>query len=129
VFHSFYPIDAAEIVVNGTVVHREQFSGGPRQGTFKYGRRFEADGWIAVRLWGNARDSFDQSIYAHSSPIYVRCGRAPVERPQAARFFLDSIGESLKWIDTVGRYNNDRQRQDVKELFRRGEDAFQNLAE
>ncbi len=128
-FRSYYPVDAAEIVVNGAVVHREEWLSGPREGTFKYGTRVDTDGWIAVRLWGNARDSFDQSIYAHSSPVYFRCGRTPAERPEAARFFLDSIGESLKWIDTVGRYNDDRQREDVKDLFRRGEDAFLNLVE
>ena len=126
-FRSYYPIDAAEIVVNGSVVHREEWLSGPRDGTFDLGTRFDRDGWIAVRLWCNARDSFDHSIYAHSSPIYVRCGRAPLEREDAARFFLDSIGDSLKWIDTVGRYNDDRQRQDVKDLFRRGEDAFRKL--
>ncbi len=126
-FRSYYPIDAAEIVVNGSVVHRKEWLNGLREGTFNYGTRFDRDGWIAVRLWGNARDSFDHSIYAHSSPIYIRCGRAPLEREDAARFFLDSIGDSLKWIDTVGRYNDDRQRQDVKDLFRRGEDAFRKL--
>ena len=126
-FRSYYPIDAAEIVVDGAVVHREEWLGGPREGTFKYETRFENDGWIAVRLFGNARDSFDQSLYAHSSPIYVRCGRAPAARPEAARLFLDSIGESLRWIDTVGRYNDDRQRQEVKDLFRRAEDAFKDL--
>ena len=128
-FRSYYPIDVAEIVVNGTVVHREEWLSGPREGTFKYGTRFDRDGWLAVRLWGNARDSFDHSIYAHSSPVYIQCGRAPAQRPEAARFFLDSIGESIKWIDTVGRYNDDRQRQDVKDLFRRGENAFQKLVD
>ena len=128
-FRSYYPIDAAEIVVNGSVVHREEWLSGPREGAFKYGTRFDADGWIAVRLWSNARDSFNQSIYAHSSPVYVQCGRVPAERPEAARFFLDSIGESLKWIDTYGRYNDDRQRQDVKDLFRRGEEGFNALVD
>ena len=128
-FRSYYPIDAAEIVVNGSVIHREEWLGGPREGTFSYGTRFDRDGWIAVRLWGNARDSFNHSLYAHSSPVYVRCGRPPLERGEATRFFLDSIGGSLKWIDTVGRYNDDRQRQDVKDLFRRGEDAFRKLVD
>ena len=42
--------------------------------------------------------------------------------------FLRSIDESLKWIDSYGRYNNDQQREDVRELFRRGREAFAGLA-
>ena len=87
----------------------------------------ERDGWVAARLWGNARDSFDQSIYAHSSPVYFACGTESAARGDAARFFLNSIDESLKWIDSYGRYNNDKQRQDVKELFQRGREVYAGL--
>jgi hypothetical protein len=52
----------------------------------------------------------------------------PEARADAARFFLDSIDESLKWIGTVGRYNNDEQREDVRELFRRGREVYSGLA-
>ena len=44
-----------------------------------------------------------------------------------ARFFLDSIDESLKWIDTVGRYNTDDQREEVRDLFRRGREVYAEL--
>jgi hypothetical protein len=82
---------------------------------------------VAARLWGDARDSFDQAIYAHTSPTYFSCGRVPDVRADDARFFLDSIDESLKWIDTVGRYNTDAQREDVRDLFRRGREVFAGL--
>ena len=127
-FRSHYPIDAAELVVNGAVIHREEWVGeGRRQGGFRQRVSAERDGWVAARLWGNARDSFDQSIYAHTSPTYFRCGTPPAERAESARFFLKSVDESLKWIDTVGRYNTDRQREEVKELFLRGREVFAKL--
>ena len=88
----------------------------------------EADGWVAARLWGNSRDSFDQSIYAHTSPTYLECGRFQLERESDARFFIEGVDQSLSWIDRVGRYNDDRQRNDVKELFRRGREAFETLS-
>ena len=56
---------------------------------------------------------------------------AAQRRPSARRtriFFLRSIDESLKWIDSYGRYNNDQQREDVRELFRRGREVFAGLA-
>ena len=128
-FQSHYPVVAAEIVADGVVVHRQGFGlEGSRDGVVRCELLAERDGWLAARLWGDARDSFDQSIYAHTSPTWFHCGVAPDSRPGAARFFLDSIDESLKWIDTVGRYNNDEQREDVRDLFRRGRDIYAGLA-
>ena len=127
-FRSYYPLERIEIVVNGKVVHGEEWPEGRREGELRYEVAAERDGWVAARLWGDARDSFDQSIYAHSSPVYFTCGREPAERGDAARFFLHSIDESLKWIDSYGRYNNDGQRQEVKQLFRRGREVYAGLA-
>ena len=72
-----------------------------------------------------------QSIryYAHSSPSYFRCGARPAERAADANFFLRSIDESLKWIGSYGRYNNDQQREEVRELFRRGRAVYAGLAD
>ncbi len=128
-FRSHHPIDAVELVVNGSVIHREEWPEGRREGGIHQRISADRDGWVAARLWGNARDSFDQSIYAHTSPTYFRCGSPPAERAVGARFFLESIDESLKWIDTVGRYNSDQQRSEVKELFRRGREVFAALVE
>ena len=129
-FQSHYPVDAVEIIVDGRVVHRETAAGGgfdsgdAFSGSVRCQAVAERDGWVAARLWGHSRDSFNQSLYAHTSPTWFSCGRPSGNRPDSARFFLDSIDESLKWIDTVGRYNSDQQRSEVKELFRRGREVF-----
>jgi hypothetical protein len=127
-FCSHYPVERVELVVDGTVVQGWEWEVGQREGQLRHQFETETDGWVAARLWGNARDSFGHALYAHSSPIYLRGGQAPSPRAEAARFFLGSIDESLQWVDTVGRYNNDRQRQDVKELFLRGREVFAELA-
>ena len=127
-FSSFYLIERAELVVNGSVVQRWEWPAGRREGTLRHGFKAERDGWVAARLWGDSRDSFGQSIYTHSSPSYFRSGAPPAERDAAASFFLRSIDESLKWIGTYGRYNNDQQREDVRELFRRGREVYAGLA-
>ncbi len=126
-FRSHYPVERIELLCNGAVVHGQEWPEGRREGQLRHHLEVERDGWVAARLWGNSRDSFDQSLYAHSSPTYFSCGTPPAERPDAARFFLHSIDESLKWIDTVGRYNNDQQRQDVKDLFRQGREVYAGL--
>jgi hypothetical protein len=126
-FSSFYAVERAELIVDGEIVERWHWPEGRREGTLRHGLEVQRDGWIAARLWGNSRDSFGHSLFAHSSPVYFRCGPPPSQRRDAAQFFLHSIDDSLKWIDTYGRYNNDRQREEVKELFRRGREAYAGL--
>lgn len=127
-FRSYYPIERAELVVDGQVVCREEWPQGKREGVFRRQVQVARDGWVAARLWGDSRDSFGHAIYAHTSPIYFRVGRPSLQRPESARFFLAAIDESLKWIDSWGRYNSDQQREDVKELFRRGREVYAALA-
>ena len=126
-FTSFYPIHCAEIAMNGRIIHRENYPEGKRAGAIRHRVNIDRDGWIAARLWGNQRDSFDQSIYAHSSPVYFACGRPPAERNESAQYFLNGIEDALKWIDTYGRYNTDQQREEVKDLFRQGREAYASL--
>ena len=62
-----------------------------------------------------------------SSPVYFDCGVQPAEREAAVQHFLKGIEDSLSWIDDYGRYSNDQQREDVKELFRKGKEAYSAL--
>ena len=126
-FRSYYPVERVELVVDGAVVHLEEWPAGRREGQVRHRLEVERDGWIAARVWGNSRDSFGQSIYAHTSPAYFRCGAPPAGRPDAARCFVHAIDQSLEWIETVGRYNNDQQREEVRDLFRRGREAYARL--
>jgi hypothetical protein len=126
-FRSHYPVERVELVVNGTVVQGWEWEAGQREGQLRHQLDVQSDGWVAARLWGRARDSFGHALYAHSSPIYLHHGKVASERPEAARFFLDSIDESLGWIDSVGRYSNDQQRKNVDELFRRGREVYAGL--
>ncbi|MFH1570813.1 MAG: CehA/McbA family metallohydrolase [Gemmatimonadota bacterium] len=125
---SHYPVDAVEVIHSGRVAHCEAWPGGRREARVRCRVAAPADGWIAARLWGDARDSFGHAVYAHTSPVYLRGGAAPPERPAAASFYLDSIDRSLAWVDSVGRYNSDAQRQAVRDLFRRAREVFAGLA-
>jgi hypothetical protein len=140
-FQSHYPIDGVEIVMDGKVVDRRLAAvdrrlaevggfddGDAFSGTVRCKVTAQNDGWIAARAWGHSRDSFNQSLFAHTSPTWFSCGRPPAQRQQSARFFLESIDESLQWVDTMGRYNTDDQREEVRELFRRGRDVYAGLA-
>ena len=87
----------------------------------------EADGWIAARCSGTARDSFNQAIYAHTSPVYVRNGRVNRLQTESARYFVDSIDRSLEWVRQTGRFTKDEQRDAVVALFLKGREGYERL--
>ena len=125
---SHYPFDLIEVVHDGRVVHRAAWEEGRREAEVRCAVPAVSDGWVAARLWGNARDSFGHAIYAHTSPVYLEGGPAPEGRGGAAAYYVNSMDDSLKWIDDVGRYNNDEQREEVRDLFRRARQVFAGLA-
>ena len=38
-----------------------------------------------------------------------------------------SVAYGQEWIDKVGRYNNDQQREEVRDLFRHGREVYAEL--
>ena len=86
------------------------------------------DGWIAGRLYSDARDSFAQPIWAHTSPVYVKTGAASPERAEAARWFDDHIDKSLEWVTKKGKFYTDSQRKEVLDLFKQGQAVYKRDA-
>ena len=89
----------------------------------------ESDGWIAARLGSSSRDSFNQPIWAHTSPVYVDTGGVRGEHTRvAASKFADGIDKSLEWVKTKGKFYNDSQRAEIVTLFREGQEIYKGLA-
>jgi hypothetical protein len=119
-WESHYPVDLVELVINGRVVDGKKNVDPGSAGVWEAAVQITHDSWIAARLWGRARNSFDHAIYAHTSPVYVDVGRSDPTRSESARFFVESIDRSLDWIKSSGRYATDRQRDEITELFLEG---------
>lgn len=124
---SHYPVDRVCIVHDGEAVEVRSFKEGSYDGVWEAEVRVEADGWIAARCGGAARDSYDQAIYAHTSPVYVRNGRANRFLEADAQYFLASIDRSLEWVRRTARFTKDEQRDAVVELFLKGRGAYERL--
>ena len=127
---SHYPIDRIEIVQNGRVVRSHALIGinQQRHGIQTHALKIESDGWIAARAYGNARDSFAQAIYAHTSPIYIGDGIPADAINGSAEFFVRSIDDSINWINKTGRFTQDQQREEILHLFNQGRKVYSNLA-
>ena len=85
------------------------------------------DGWVAARLFSNTRDSFEQPIWAHTSPVYLKTGAASPERAEAARWFDDHIDKSLDWVTKKGKFYTDSQRKEVLDLFKQGQAVYRAM--
>jgi len=126
-WHSHYAVERAQVVWNGRVVAERSLRGGSREGRFELDFAPPSSGWLAARLSSENRDSFFQPIFAHTSPVYVRAGRAAPERTVAAAFFDRAIERSLDWLKREGRFASEAQRREVATLFREGRAYYQGL--
>ncbi len=124
---SHYPIEQVEIIWNGKVAGRRVFPGGSRHGDFMTDIQIPSNGWIAARVSGNARDSFFQPVYAHTSPVYVSAGLQPREQTEAAAQFDHGLEDSLDWVSKKQKYQNQKQRQEVIELFRQAQAIYRKM--
>ncbi len=125
-WQSHYEVQRVEFVVNGAVAARHDANS--TAGVFEADIEVETDGWIAARVASSARDSFNQPIWAHSSPVYVRgLGKPPASQPQSARFFVDRIDEAMEWVSKKGKFYSDSQRREVLDLHGAGRDYYTNL--
>ena len=124
---SHHPITKVEVLFNGNVVAQEQFPEGSKDGHLEADVTAATDGWVAARVSSETRDSFHQPIFAHTSPVYVRSGADSPERKAAAHWFDGSIERSLEWVRTRGKFYNDKQRREVADLFREGQQVFKAM--
>ena len=126
-WQSHYPIKRAEVLFNGAVVADETFARGSKSGRLEADIEASSDGWLAARLSSDARDSFYQPVFAHTSPVYVATGRDGPEKKAAAAWFDAAIEESLEWVRTKGRFYNDGQRKEIEDLFRQGQQVYRAM--
>ncbi len=126
-WQSHYPIHRVELIFNGNVVAHQVFEDGSTEGHLEGDIAVPADGWMAARLSSDARDSFFQPVFAHTSPIYVKTGLASQEKRNAASSFNDAIEGSLEWVRKKGRFYTDGQRQEVVDLFREGQEVYRAM--
>ena len=128
-WHSHYPLRCIELIHSSRVAGRREFAedATQRHGEWAFDLEIEKEGWIAARAYSDARDSFAQPLYAHTSPIYIGAGRPPDLARESAAFFVRAIDESIRLIRQFGRFTRDEQRQEVLHLFNEGRQVYAEL--
>jgi len=124
---SHYPVGRAEVLFNGSVVAQQSYPEGSTVGQLNVDVVVPSDGWIAARLSSDSRDSYAQPIFAHTSPVYVKCGVDGPEKKAAALGFDKAIGQSLDWVGTKGKFYSDNQRKEIVDLFQQGREVYRSM--
>ena len=122
------PVQRIELVCNGEVVAREEYSEGLREGVLRARLTVPNDSWIAARCWGRQRDSYGHAQWAHTSPVYVQSGGPNPATRASAEFFVEKIEHAITWVSTQGRFDHDDQRQRMLEIFSTGREQYARLA-
>jgi hypothetical protein len=126
-WRSHFPVQQVELMAQGQIVAARSFPEGSQEGEWRIPHMVNSDGWLAARLFGMHRDSFSQPIFAHTSPVWLRAGQVPQARAASARYFVDALDRACDWVQTVGRYSDDRQRAEVLALMHEGQAVFAKM--
>jgi hypothetical protein len=127
-WYSHHPVQRVEIVLNGKVVERRDYPEGMNAGHLETDLVAQSDGWLGARLGSASRDSFNQPIWAHTSPVYLKGTDIRSEASfESATYFTERIGEGIDWVKTKGRFYSDIQRKEIVDLFRQGQDWYSDL--
>jgi len=121
------PFERLEIVYNGEVV-AERSSRNRRDAKLEQEISVAKGGWIAARVSGGGQTHAGSTVFAHSSPVYVRVPGTPRRRAEVAGAFVDEIEESIQFIRKSFRFAKDADRALVLGRFEEGRKAFAKVA-
>jgi len=126
---SYAPMEVLELIVNGEVVASSAASDAGRRAALQHEFAAAESCWIALRSRGPTHPLvLDSELFAHTSPIYVTVGGAPVSRPEDAAYFFEWIGRLIATTETKGSYATPAEREGIAALFREGQAYYARIA-
>jgi hypothetical protein len=127
---SHVPMDRVELIVNGQVVASAPATNGGRDASIEHVLRTDESCWIALRATGPTHELVlhPEGVFAHTSPIYVTVGGAPVARADDAAYFVDWIDRLIATTEEKARFPSDAERERVVAIFRSGQDYYRAIA-
>jgi hypothetical protein len=126
-WQSHYPVHRVDVIYNGQAAESRSFPEGSTGGELEAELTVDCDGWVAARLSSDARDSYAQPVFAHTSPVYVDAGVDGPHKRRAAAGFDSAIERSLEWVRAKGRFYTDGQRREVVDLFKEGQAIYREI--
>lgn len=122
-----HPLKRLQLLHNGKIIKTQLATAGePGRIQLRHETRIDGPGWFAVRIDSDAKNEFDRTLFAHSSPIYVRFEGRDVFDIEAARGLLKQVEEGHAVIKGGGRFSNPDAAKKLLSLY---DEAAQDLRE
>ena len=116
---SLWPIHRLEIVVNGKIVAASTRSKGAKKLSLKDKVTVTGSCWVAARCGSNLSVNHCWPVHlgAHTSPVYIRCGRSDIFSPSDASYMLTLIDGGLTYLDTLSVRYDEKRHREMKAIF------------
>jgi TolB protein len=126
--HTAVPVERFEIVVNGKAVRTLDTAHG-NQLTIDEDVPLTQSSWIAARVVGPWHRAVlnDIQTFAHTSPVYINVGGKRLAIAQDVRFWIEWIDKLIAQVNQRGNFTTPARRQEVVDLFRKGQDVYRGL--
>jgi hypothetical protein len=121
------PFERLQIVYNGEVI-AERTARNHRDVQLEEEIVVTRGGWLAARVSGGGQTHGGNTVFAHTSPVYVRVPGTPHRKSGAAGAFVDEIEESMQFIRKNYRFAKDADRALALGRFEEGRRAFGKAA-
>jgi hypothetical protein len=111
---SILPFEALEVVADGTVSASATASGDPATARIETDVPIPSRGWLAARCRAS-----HAGVVAHTSAVRVQVEgqTSPVDAASRERL-LDALERTRQWTEREGRFENEKQRQQLAAIFR-----------
>jgi hypothetical protein len=146
--------DRLEIVANGTVVAQATPSGTRHLAEIHLEHKVERSCWIAARVCedmdGYRKRGVDfqdvhvprgtrlsdyygtrrpETVFAHSSPVYLIRDGAPIRNSEDAEYFVRYLNNAIHWLDTEAKFARPADKQASMEAFAQGRSVYEAKAQ
>ena len=153
VAESQIPYDRLEIVANGIVVAQATPSGPRHFAEIHLEHKVDRSCWLAARVCedmdGYRKRGVDfqnvhvpqgtrlsdyygtrrpETVFAHSSPVYLIRDGAPIRSWEDAEYFVRYIDNAIHWLDTEAKFARPADKQASKDAFAQGRAVYQARA-
>ena len=105
-----------EVVVNGRVIASAKERRGARKLSVRGKARIAGSGWIAARCSG-VDGSPGGFMAAHTSPVYIQCGRKRAFDGPAAEHMLALVEGGIEYLNKLATVFDERSRKRMVKLF------------
>jgi hypothetical protein len=118
---SWSPFDRLEVVANGVVVASTAGAGETLPVVIDMELALPDGGWVLARCIERRQVSavaHEDMVTALTSPVYVRvAGQPPRVDPEAVALLRRSLDETLEWVNSKGRFENEKQKENLAQIL------------